>query len=1353
MIKQDVHIIKGINNDLSVSKSSNEFAFDAYNIRITAREDSSLLSITNEKGNSHIENVVINGTIIGCCVLNNYIILFSTGATDSIYRIEDKNDEFVSTLLYSGHLNFNTEYPIECIGIYENENIQKVYWIDGLNPIRFINIMNLYTNVDVYDDTIFNNVPKLSLNEKVSIECNKEIKGLFPSGVIQYVFTYYNKYGAESNIFYHSPLYYSHMYNRGGSPEEIASNSFNINVSNLDKKFDFVRVYSIIRSSIDATPVVKKVIDLNIIEDNISFTDSNTTGETIDPTILLYLGGENIIPECITHKDNTLFLGNYKLKQSTFSSYKYEDTNNIKFFNRDTPKYENRSGYYSYETQLNLSSYDITTLKSKESYRFGIQFQNEIGRWSEVLWVGDKTVDKNPSLYIPVNISQITDKMSSSLVKASYTIPKTLLEEAHKLGYIKARGVIVYPSNVDKNVICQGILNPTVYKYDDRYTEGGGISNSPYSQSSWFFRPYVKDRMYSGIDHIYGSVANYTDYRSVNYTKSEWGLSRSTEIGTTLSYVDENNKTIDRDFYVDANIVTMHSPDIEFLDSIEGFQDSNLKCRIVGYVNIDNCKSFRDVQAETISADVNDYGFYDKFPSNLNNISTPNTRGGILISGINWIGKAIKKDKDTWKATDVTFGWLVSPWQRSGSLINDFAKRPDSQVISKLKSNKLINTRISYSTIFKNNWTPPNGISKISVFNSNEQEMLFIGDTDKVYYGNIDKLLIPGSKTYNEGAEIGYTRNYSLSRSINEDNNVDSSPEDGDLGGGESSRPTINNLYSSAIFSFSGNNNVTDDDYLYSRNPVSMKYKSTKHVVFQFINNGNKRVLLPAITKGMYEHSVDNAYYDTFDIEHDAILWLAELYRDEVPNKFGGTSESALLNNKWNIAGDSVFISENGELKDSVEIEYLQGDTYFQRYDCLKTYPYTLEDENSIVDILSFYCETRVNLDGRYDRNRKNFNNLSITPSIFNLINPVYSQSNNFFNYHILDSSMHIDNFKNSLTWSKEKHLGEDIDQWTNITLASTLDLDGDKGEITALRTFNNEIFCFQKQGLSNILFNSRIQIPTSDGSPIEITNGLKVSGKRYISSIGCNNKWSIAESPSGLYFIDNTTNGIYLFNGQIQSLSDNLGLSKWVGDNSTFKTWNPKSFENFKTHYDKNNGDVYFINKDYCLCYTESIQQFTSFMSYEATPYMFNVNDKFISIKDNKLWNQFKGEYNNIYNEIRPYSITFISNPDVFYDKIFNTIEYRADLWDNNTLLNKSPFDTLEVWNEYQRGIEHLEFKQYVPSNLKRKFRVWRANVPRDMSNNRDRIRNTWAFFKLSNTKPNTYKTEFHDSIISYFI
>ena len=52
--KATSHVIQGMQKDTSKSKLSKEFAFDAKNIRITAREDNSLLTVTNEKGNKKL---------------------------------------------------------------------------------------------------------------------------------------------------------------------------------------------------------------------------------------------------------------------------------------------------------------------------------------------------------------------------------------------------------------------------------------------------------------------------------------------------------------------------------------------------------------------------------------------------------------------------------------------------------------------------------------------------------------------------------------------------------------------------------------------------------------------------------------------------------------------------------------------------------------------------------------------------------------------------------------------------------------------------------------------------------------------------------------------------------------------------------------------------------------------------------------------------------------------------------------------------------------------------------------------------------------------------------------------------
>ena len=67
-----IHIFVGLQQDTSVSKQAPEYLIDAHNIRITARNGETLLSITNEKGpkeliikNSIGTNVLITGTILG----------------------------------------------------------------------------------------------------------------------------------------------------------------------------------------------------------------------------------------------------------------------------------------------------------------------------------------------------------------------------------------------------------------------------------------------------------------------------------------------------------------------------------------------------------------------------------------------------------------------------------------------------------------------------------------------------------------------------------------------------------------------------------------------------------------------------------------------------------------------------------------------------------------------------------------------------------------------------------------------------------------------------------------------------------------------------------------------------------------------------------------------------------------------------------------------------------------------------------------------------------------------------------------------------------------------------------------
>lgn len=587
-------------------------------------------------------------------------------------------------------------------------------------------------------------------------------------------------------------------------------------------------------------------------------------------------------------------------------------------------------------------------------------------------------------------------------------------------------------------------------------------------------------------------------------------------------------------------------------------------------------------------------------------------------------------------------------------------------------------------------------------------------------------------------------------------------------------------------------------DYLSSlatpQEAVRIKYKSTPHAVVALNYDGDYRLSLPLwegkgtasttitseddpiVESSLYWLSNESTsalqYYSistasgSFTDEvgkniPDAYLWLCEIYRDSVDNKFGGTSKEALLNNLWLPAGPAVSLTNDGET--GVEVQWLWGDTWYQRYDCLKTYPYSSDDTNQVVEIGSFMCETHVNIDGRYDRNRGLVSNLNITNENFNLINDVYSQKNNFFSYRIYDEDYYkVNRYPNQVVWTEVKSPAAYPDEWTNLHMASSLELNGTYGTVTAINSFNDLLIAFQQRATNNILFNSRVQLNPSDGVPIEIANNNTVEGTRIVSNtIGCQDKFSQLVTPMGIYFIDYLNAAMYIYNGSITNLSLQLGSLFWIRDNVTLQNWQylptTADFVNsIRICYDPKYQDVYFIpGRNYyeeavdareALVYSEQLQQFTSFMSYGGSvicsfnselygfaPLM-GEDDVVTTYIHHLLQSDITGPQ--IYGWPREYSISFISNENPIVTKVFDNVEMRADQYESKELLGANlthvyqdgkPFNYIQAKNEFQdSGVVNL-----TDATMRKKFRVWRAQIPRN-EGTRQRIRNPWALITL---------------------
>lgn len=1593
MMQEDNHIFQGMRRDNHPIRQDGKFLWDAHNIRLTNREDDTLLSITNEKGTSG-PLVTLEGLYVGHCVLGKYLVVFTAddeSTVNTIYRIERDGDSYKTIILFRRNdgnpweQGWSTDCPIEAIGIYETELVQKVYWVDGKNQPRVINIAKpelvlpkkfsftitvngitqtvtkpllpngvnlsgdpsyaedpdidqelerILNHNGLYKEDSFNFARTLELKETVQVR--KIIgQGVFSPGTIQYAFSYYNKYGQESNICYTTPLYYTSPEDRGGSPEERIANVFELSIEHVDRNFDYLRIYSIHRTSIDAVPAVKIVEDIPITSDTVKYIDTGTVGTSFDPAQLMYIGAEDIVAGCIAHKDGTLFLGDItqrgaiatdKIEEVIKRNYDFDDIL-VKYADSSA---EVSNAYYNYKPVL--SSFYSGGFKRGEIYRLGVQVQFSNGKWSDPIYIKDDTL-----------VDEFVDNNCTKQSKALVLLPienrdtkETIFnpkKELRKLGIKRVRSCVVFPRTFERRILCQGILCPTVYGVSGR------MENAPFAVSSWFFRP---DYSYDDTDVYSGSFIQNSHNKALFS-----GNNRGAEIQNmlkgkdTLSSIPEDKvEEYKSHFFVDKNIVTMHSPDIEFDTNLFHIEYGGTHLEIIGTAQLGAISGDISITTSSPTIGKTSSGFiHNTIGYKTNSKYTPN---GGLVSGLFYKDDAVT-DSENPEPYPFNVAWMVYPWHRSGSLNNDHVRAANTGVRTAVLSKKVIsNLKFFYNnrSIFS---IQKYNISKPQLFSSDEISLVKIKlpylEEEATYYGNVDTL-ITNQKEY----PFYYGSNFSTD--INELSDT--------LGQGDnakkiiaSSEEPIRMKYKSSphlVFSLSGENkndiqilpahggsgsdnsvigdfkfptwwkikaidennkdwysykyvltgfttgpltdypgrripmiegecaisqivtitdSITNETYLQGTLQLATKYndgsvwwdlvESTESgdngIIVKVSANRthcpNKNCLLPGtvgedykdkggdniyIGKDRYYRVVFTEFYkvkiteitDQFIIDNiennedvqfvvkqdlfgyysdqdqkepvPPYLLIGELVNDNVLNRFGGTSKEALKQNLWLPACEPIVIEGDDG---TITIPYKFGDTWYSRYDCLKTYPFTKEDENQIVEIGSFMCETRVNIDGRYDKNRGQTSNLNMSPQNFNLINEVYSQKDNFFNYRMLDEDFYKQKrFSNQVTWSKQKNAGEFIDTWTNMTLANTLDMNGEFGGVTAIKTWNEDLLCFQDKAFSQILFNSKEQIPVTEGVPIEISNGYKVNGSRIISdTIGCSNKWSIITTAYGVYFLDLNSGGIYIFNGKLSNLSDSNGMFWWskeVKDRPwcSIGIWGNSGINGIRSFYDTNYNDVYFTpgynvreSSEDALCFSEKLGQFTSFLSYGGIQAMFNFGTGFYSLKSTYdidesktvLYQNNVGEYNNFYGEYKGWDFSFISNDNPLNVKIFDTVELRADEYRNGSLRNTFPLHYIDVENEYQK----TGAVQWSNKTVRKKFRTWRWVIPRcsrvaypygnhfqqygsdidrAVNNGRSRIRNQWTKITLgwNPTKydaDNIKKAVIHDVSVKYTI
>lgn len=219
-----------IQDSAPVNQPDNSYRF-ALNL---VRDSESGYIIQSEPGNSLCASVPEGFTIIGTIYgEDDTTYIFSTDNIDSeIGQIKDCN---YTTLIRNSCLNFNTSNLITGEYRVRKGCNKTLYWQDGLNPDRWL---------DVDDLEFFSNCDKFNMVNSILEPCI-ELESLTYGELTEGTYSVSIDYVDDSN----NTVYSSSLSN----PVYIKENYFNINITNVDTNQAFVRINIAYATSEDAT--------------------------------------------------------------------------------------------------------------------------------------------------------------------------------------------------------------------------------------------------------------------------------------------------------------------------------------------------------------------------------------------------------------------------------------------------------------------------------------------------------------------------------------------------------------------------------------------------------------------------------------------------------------------------------------------------------------------------------------------------------------------------------------------------------------------------------------------------------------------------------------------------------------------------------------------------------------------------------------------------------------------------------------------------------------------------------------------------------------------------------------------
>jgi len=275
---------KGMSPDISYAKPQNNTYVLALDMRPYNRVKLSEGAMMNFKGTKPVATLPNRTTeVIGSIDVKDGVVIFTIDTSNdesSVWKLSS-NDGGLS-LIYSdidsiSKLNFSVENRIHGTSKKDSEFSEKIYWTDGVNQVRSMNILEDLTGKEA---SYFDMYPMYKpLDITISIGGSK---GTIETGRVQYFARYFNKYGAESSISGWSKSMIlvdsndNSSFNLEGTPVgESSYKSVDITINNIDKSFSHISIYRILYTDIIQAPTITLVSQMEIFDSSeLTITDA-----------------------------------------------------------------------------------------------------------------------------------------------------------------------------------------------------------------------------------------------------------------------------------------------------------------------------------------------------------------------------------------------------------------------------------------------------------------------------------------------------------------------------------------------------------------------------------------------------------------------------------------------------------------------------------------------------------------------------------------------------------------------------------------------------------------------------------------------------------------------------------------------------------------------------------------------------------------------------------------------------------------------------------------------------------------------------------------------------------------------